>query len=266
MHSVLKLMFLEPTLRGKALGILSGMPSDCNRDPDKIFGELRKHLEVHSTRISATNAFTTKRKKPNETIPEYANDLKKIGLQACGDMNPDSFETLLMSQFLRGLPDPVMSRILSMAQAKSLDDLVTKAVEYETYGKSEESKPHKPMLAAVEVSSNVPPKSDNKPIQELANRIEQMAQRLDILTGYGYGQQYSYNTPSYWSGIPRSPPRRGVCYLCRRHGHVRRDCPQRWCMQCKQTGHSRHECPQAGNNAQSGDGSGMANLNSPPRQ
>ena len=69
---------LGSRLRGKALGILSGMPSDCNRDPDKIFGELREHLEVHSTCISVTNAFTTKGKSQVRLYPSMQTTLRKL--------------------------------------------------------------------------------------------------------------------------------------------------------------------------------------------
>ena len=166
--------------------------------------------------------------RPGEALSVSVHAMKKLLEQAMPSLDKPACDQLLLHQFLAGLPDNISRQLRATGEMKMLDAAVARArllMTIDDHGQS----------AAVA----------NQP-----NEVELLREQVALLT-----EQVATLATCRRSadGQQRSQLR---CFSCNRHGHVQRDCPNRYrsqgpnprrCFVCDQPGHLARNCHRQGN-------------------
>jgi hypothetical protein len=118
---------------GKALVALAKKGDDRLSD----YQALRKYLSVRfrpfRTDARRLEAVEKRKLAPSESVHDYAQDIRDLGLKAYGD---NAEESILIYRFCEGLP-PGMAGAVKMTHSKTLDDATEVALTFEeTYGRT----------------------------------------------------------------------------------------------------------------------------------
>ena len=169
--------------------------------------------------------FHRRKLRPGEPIPVFVHDLKKLLEMAIPGINKEAKDSLLLHQFVAGLPELITKQLRASGEVKTLEGVVTRAR----------------LLVTVDSQSVSTVKEVTAEQTEVWKLREQVAlltkQVASLSTGQG-GHQQQRKRP-----IIR-------CFIRGQPGHVQRDCPSqqnRLCFSCGQPGHLARNCWYQGN-------------------
>ena len=208
----------------KDCGAADSVP-EINRRLLNMYGmsptEAREHLHTIQRRVG-------------EKYTSLGNRVEKLTKLAYGGVDPEMEGQLAMENFQRAIDDPALRRHLLVVQARTLDQAVMAAEQYELVGRQPSRPPrardvHR--VANVEDNScmNVvdhQKSSDGKMDEYMKSIVTKLDQQAVLLQQQADRISSLENTPknSYKPG-KLSEVRR--CFSCGDPSHFRRDCPKR---------------------------------------
>ena len=263
----MKLDNLLPKLQGRAGDfVFTQLPKDTLKCYPKLVKELNSRFRVVETKRTFASKFSQRVQKPNETVEEYAADLKRLYSKAYQQRDAKTRQEDLVRKFLDGLKDnDARFEIEYNKEPEDIDQAVYHAVNFiQTRRRNQETfadKYKKFVRRATEEISydtdeeysseneelehvyRVPQKSERPASKKPKNeevKSEKVASESDIqhklLTETRDLMQTLVSQIAaiandrlgkQTTSLRNNQPRRGVvCFKCNEQGHVIRDCPR----------------------------------------
>ena len=181
--------------------------------------------------------FQCRKLRPGEALSVFIHDMKKQLEQAMPNFDMAARNQLLLHQFLSGMPDSISRQLRASGDMKSLEDTVARAR----------------LLMAIDLTDKTVERTAT-----VADEFEVLREQITTLTE----QVAALSAPSQRERQPIH------CFVCRRTGHVQKDCPIRCpasvggqrelrrCYKCKRIGHIARQCWQGNDQGASAQGSG----------
>ena len=198
-----KLHLLKCNVEGKALLALEGLQLD---NPNPSYAEaIRKIRYVMYNHYSdgLIGEFQTIEYDPRESFVVYAQRLRlaaqRVPVFAPGDMKPATLQSLLLNQFVNGLPREI-SKWVKAYRPSSLDEAVSLADRSQL------------------------PSVRNTDTRNLLKRPDRVLNQLEIPVEPSTFQRPEYSPCQ--KGFERTRSR-GACWTCGSTDHLRRDCKQK---------------------------------------
>ena len=160
--------------------------------------------------------FQAARKKPDQSLMEYAYSLRRMAMKAYPSHECNAREEIVKDHFLRTLEDRNMRTAVTMAHPVTLELAISLATEYETLNDSEKQAPRKPVAPVLN------PLPDPSPSYGGSGN-----------SGYLDGDQLKLIADEVAKNLrqrrpyPNNPGNPRVCWTCQQPGHMQRSCPQR---------------------------------------
>ncbi|KAI5751278.1 hypothetical protein M8J77_006027 [Diaphorina citri] len=197
------------------------------KDYDVLVEMLKDYFEPRPSVWSLQNRFICRTQEPNESIVEYATELKKLSqhcnftCEKCKHCTANAFLTL---QFIRGLQDTdIRIQLLQEKNDATFQEFINKAVTVE-FSKSEN-----------QVMSTTVPTSTSFNVQPTSHQVKE-----------NHNSNYMRKPPNskletndgYFSKLA------GKCYRCGQENHKANVCKFRseFCRKCNKLGHIGRVC------------------------
>lgn len=222
---------LATCMLGSALDLLVELPTADRQNYELIVAHMENFFNPVGGEMAHRAIFDSRTRKTGESPMEYGVALKSLATKAFPSLGVAGRDTLLKTQFLRGIGNTEMRKLITMQQPKSLEDAIALATQYhylELAEKSAKTEPSKPRVAVV---------AQKAAVSGLEGQNSDMAQTLNELTNMVRLLVQTKSQP------PTAP-----CPRCKQTGHWARECPTYkssvYCYLCKQPGHFKRDCPQ----------------------
>ena len=130
-----KFHYLLVSLKDEAAEYAFDLESDILEDYDTLVHELDLRFHVTSTTDNYQQLFYSRKIRPNESLREYAADLKRLILRAFPrGVSPDVREDMTLKQFFDGLHDEdARYHIQALQHPRSIDHAVELLQQYYNY-------------------------------------------------------------------------------------------------------------------------------------
>jgi hypothetical protein len=130
-----KLHYLLVSLKEEAAEYAFDLEDEILGDYDALVHELSLRFRITHTRESSQQTFYNRKIKPNETLREYAADLKRLILRAFPrGISPDVREDMTLKQFFDGLHDEdARFHVKSLQHPRNVDEAVGLVQQYYNY-------------------------------------------------------------------------------------------------------------------------------------
>ena len=145
---------------------------------------------------------------PGKAISVYVHDLRKLLPHALPEAVNDAKESLLLHQFLAGIPEATARKLRALGEVTTLDKVMTCA--------------RLPMTIDSEPVATIADKNPS-PLAEKPNETQLLREQIAVLTEKVATLTTKVNQP------PRSHHR---CFNCNQVGHLQRDCQCQRCYFC----------------------------------
>ena len=159
-------------------------------------------------------------RKPNETVAELGDDLRRLAQRAYSNMNHDAREMLALNQLYKSVSPDLKYKCIS-ENCTSVTKAVSIIETYEGILGEESSKKKMIRQAATDDSprhSNEPPTNYTTGNDDLQSTLRQLQTIIEILTRQCNNQVRNQD--------PRDRNGQRLCYICLSPRHLQRDCPQ----------------------------------------
>ena len=95
---------------GKARNILMELPEVKRRDYGAIINHFKTRCGAQGGVKACRAAFNSRTQEANETLNEYASEVKALGLRAYPNLDSSILDDLLLTQFMNGMQDDDLRR------------------------------------------------------------------------------------------------------------------------------------------------------------
>ena len=218
---------LPTLLEGEALAIWLELSTEQKAD----YAVAKEHLitKMAPTEFVSLEEFHSRKMRPGEAIAPYLYDLKRLLQQAMPELEANASKSLLLHQFLSGLPASISRQLRATGDTKELDAVVQRAKVLMAVSEQEQA-------AAMTVAPQSPCEVD-----DLKTQITELTEQVAALTA------------RQKNGGPKR------CFYCNKLGHTQRSCPERptsqRCYICNRQGHFARQCWQGNGRGMSARGS-----------
>lgn len=219
----------------KAREGLSGPARACGRFETWVEVADNLRLRFGLTQTEASARLASLRCRPNQSLAEYAEEVKRLVNVAYADTEVQPRLRLAMERFRMGLTDPGLQGHLLARQPDTLDAMIRASNEYlqvtrrnqpVTRGRGTDIPEEGPSDqeedgTVEEVARQVTPTRGETP--ELAKMVRDLTQMVADLQAE-LKRSKEDPTPERQRGRERGRRQTG-CWGCGKEGHLRRDCP-----------------------------------------
>ena len=215
-----KAAFLATSLRGPALTVLSNLPSESRVHYPSLLAALesrfgnKRQSELH--RMKLRNRV----RRRDETLPELAEDIKRLARLAYPEAPIEVLETLTKDQFIDALYDDEIRLRVAQARPTTLRAALGIALEIESFSLAARRR-GRPVRTVHETTTNtecfVDPqeetvKRNSEFLAEMKKMTSELREVVRSVKGKGRNQD-------------GSPPRgKRKCWTCGSEDHLQRDC------------------------------------------
>ena len=154
---------LATSLIDRALEIYLDSDADLeNPDYNHIVAVLRKHFKPAGQETVFLAEFAALTRKPDQTFPDFAFDLRKLAKQAYPRVNDAGREDIVKQRFVESL-DEKTADFVSAGGPKNMSNMLSLAIQYEALQKKRKSK--------ILVKSSVNAIEETKPVDAMDRLI-----------------------------------------------------------------------------------------------
>ena len=212
-----KAAYLAVSLSGQAQAVLG----DLDKTQRTSYTDLVAALDSRFGTSNRTEMFRvslrSRIRKPEETLPELAQAIRRLTRQAYPDATVSLRESIAKDQFIEALADPELRWKVHQARAVTLTEALDAAVEVEAFFSAEKQRSSKPKILQAVTSQS--PRSTDATLRQEVQELKTMVQRL---------AQHPRSTPDT---PPHGWQRTAIstqCWMCGAQGHIQRYCPKRF--------------------------------------
>lgn len=236
-------------LEQPAFNVYLRMTDADQKDIEKLKTELKKQYEKGNiNREEAQTLLSTRLKKADESIKDYAFELKRLAALAYPKFNAENCNQITKDFFVKGLDTDMQLMIKSLEKFadSTLDMVVEETVRLELAGIKPTSKSKDTHVYSVDVNDGECSTSAVMArLDKIEARIEARLPLPDEEKTVNYvrrGASYPRRT-GRTSAKDKSTTRK--CRNCGNTDHLVRECPSRFCQSCGKAGHDAWDkrCP-----------------------
>ena len=203
---------LAMCLRGSAQQILSELSPHEVEDFDRIKALLKRRFDPVEKETLRRIEFRARMKKRDETVSEFGYALNRLAACAYPDMPVGARETIIIDQFVNGLPSRDLRRHVQFNHPKTIHEAIALALEFESFdSRFEGRKPEEVGVRHVDSGTAKTIESEMKVVHDLIKALQ--AER----------EAMKRNEEERHRARPRGPV---VCYNCGEQNHIAPQCPQ----------------------------------------
>ena len=261
-------MCLAASLKGEAQAILADLNTAARRNYSSLVNALSSRFSpAHQTEVYRIQ-LKNKYRKRDESLPELAHEVRRLGRQAYPMAPSHLLELLSKDHFLDALDDADLRLGVYQMRPSTLDDALQAALEIEAFQTVEKHRnfPGRRVVRTVETTSTAENKKEDgtnpdvtkaindvmkqhqgvlsdlrdglKSLTEEVQRLKDTGRSSNYGAGGNRGKGKGDGRPSFTEdGTP-------ICFQCREPGHLKRDCPQ---LVKKDDSHQKQAKPEEGN-------------------
>ena len=211
-----KLQWLRVRVTGRAQKALLRLQGATAATYEATRDALKARFDPESRRTRYQAEFQTRRKKAGEGWADFADELRSLSDKAYPELGEDARERLSINAYLMQLPQPQIAFSVRQKQPSTLDDAVTATLEMESYLSPQS-------LSAVDSvgGTDADTVAVVGQVAELTRAVERLTKQVEQL------KQGEDDDGREGPARPRRGrrPFTGVCWNCRRTGHISRNCP-----------------------------------------
>ncbi|KAK7505280.1 hypothetical protein BaRGS_00003442 [Batillaria attramentaria] len=198
---------LAMSLRGPAQQVLGELsPSDLE-DFDSIKAALERRFDPAEKENLHRVEFRSRMKKKDESVAEYGFALNRIATHAYPRMPAEARETIVIDQFVNGLPSRDLRRHVQFHHPSTVHEAMALVSEFESFGERFEGRK--------------PEDSEKLGVRNLSEGEADLAKAFKDL-----GDRLASEIQKLTKGSNRQQNRSGVqCYKCKEKVHYARQCP-----------------------------------------
>ncbi|KAJ8033437.1 hypothetical protein HOLleu_23675 [Holothuria leucospilota] len=206
---VQKALYLAASLKGQARAILSDLDSTHRRDYSQLSAALSNRFSPANQTQLFRAMLKNRARKPDESIPQLAQEIKRLTLQAYPEAPYETIETLARDYFIDSLGDTDTKWRVYQSRPRNLSDAVVVAVELESFFLAETKKGNlrRPIARAV-----VPPANDGEFSvrgygiidNDSGIRVDGLLQEVPVNFLVDTGANITIINPRVYTSIPKS--------------------------------------------------------------
>lgn len=209
---------LAMSLRGNAQQVLGELSVFELEDFDALREALERRFDPAEKENLHRVEFRCRMKKKEESVTEFGFALNRIATNAYPKMPQEARETIVIDQFIGGLPSKDLRRHVQFHHPNTIHQAIALASEFESFderfdGRKPENKDQSVRSISGESSQQ---QEMLKAFQALSSQVtsslEKVTKRLETVTNGGGDKQKSSTV---------------VCYACGERGHYSKNCRQR---------------------------------------
>lgn len=203
-----KAMKLAVSLKGTARSVLSDLNTEQLRNYEALLEALGSRFEPKTQCEMFRAQMNARTRKNNESLPQLAQDIKRIVRMAYPTAPSEVKESLAYKCFRDALNDRDMEWAVCQGSAENIDEALNLALKYEAFrvGRDRRTSQKHSVRAMEETDPESKPEIRNDRADAILNRIAQLEEQVHI----------NPSMNNYRSS--RS------CYYCNKPGHIKRDC------------------------------------------
>jgi hypothetical protein len=197
---------------GEALKLLGEFSPEILNDYDKLVEELNRRYNPAERAQAWKIEFRNRTRKPNESIMQYAQALKRLVCKAFPNMSNEAQEQWVVDQFNLGLGSTELRRHVQFGHPSDVNEAISLAIEFEAFeaGNKEKKKPLNPHAEVFTMSGSPTLKTENDQGHSKGN-YPKSSPRVERDPN-----QETNRKPWDMSKIE--------CHYCKKMGHMIRDC------------------------------------------
>ncbi|MCG8031204.1 MAG: hypothetical protein JAZ03_03345 [Candidatus Thiodiazotropha taylori] len=172
-----KALYLASSLSGSARSLLSEIDSDNRRSFSKLLSALQCRFGTVNRAEVYRAQLKNRVRQRSETIPELAQNIRKLTRQAYPGANSDLIDTLALDHFIDSLLDSEMRLRLRECSPKNIQEAETLAVKMEAQRIADRQR-SKNVGSLSQTSENVHASPD---IQKMAETVKSLVESIEKL-------------------------------------------------------------------------------------
>ncbi len=217
---------LVPLLEDEPFRVVDQLGLTESTDYDAVVARLKQQFAPSGNEFEWQLRFQNRVQDTSESMVEFAGSLRMLADRAYPSWTVEQRKDVLRSQFIHGVRSASVQLHLMKEQPPDLDEALELAVKHEAvesaqkrlYKEKKRAGSETQSLTVIEEQDTVNAVASDAKVDMLTRKVQELSEEIARLRG-------SESRESRDSGPTRNMD--VICWNCRGHGHIRRNCPKR---------------------------------------